>query len=150
MLWNVFLRLRTVFYVVSLLTTVVVGDLAQFSADPNRKVRRIDTSNWGRNRAFLSLIMTMSLLFLLPSFSVRGFSTFEIVKRGCFLSLDLGFFNLKVFYRATWGTSFGYNSICWLETSKTVLIHLLSSRARPEWRFTFGFYNFLYQLFESF
>ena len=76
--------------------------------------------------------MAMSLLFLLSSFSVRGFSALGMVKRGCFLSSNLGFFNLRVFHKAAWGISFGYSSICWPKTSKIVLIYLSSDDARPE------------------
>ena len=74
----------------------------------------------------------MSLLFLFPSFPVRGFNAYGMVKRGHFLSLDLGFFNPRVFHRVAQDTSFGYSGICWPETSRTVLIHLSSNGARPE------------------
>ena len=76
--------------------------------------------------------MAMSPRFLLPSFLIGNFSALGMVKRGRFLSSDLGFFNSRVFYRATRGTSFGYSSVCWPRTYRTVLIHLLSDGARLE------------------
>ena len=76
--------------------------------------------------------MVMSPLFLFLSFLIGNFSALGMVKRGYSLSSDFGFFNPRVFYRAAWGTSFGYSSVCWSETSRTVLIHLSSDGARPE------------------
>ena len=76
--------------------------------------------------------MAISPLFLLPSFFIGGFTALGIVRKGRFLSLDLRFFNPKVFHRATRGTSFGYSIVCWPRTPKTLLNHLSSDGARPE------------------
>ena len=72
----------------------------------------------------------MSLFILLPSFFARGFTTSRIVMKDRFLSLDLGFLNLRVFQGATWDPSFGYSIVCWPGTSKIILIFLLSDNAR--------------------
>lgn len=68
--WVIFPRLETVPYVVSFLLTIIASDLAQLSADPNRKARHINNGNWDGNKASLSLITAMFLFFLLSSFSV--------------------------------------------------------------------------------
>ena len=132
-----------------LFTTVVAGNLAQLFAGANKRAGRIDTGDWGGNRASSSLLVAVSPLFLLPSFLIGGFSTLGMVKRGRFLRLDLGFFKPGVFHRAAQGTSFGNSGACWPETSRTMLIHLLSDGMRPEWRLTLDFHDFFYQLFET-
>ena len=147
--WNVSVGLGTVSYIVSPLKTVVAGDLAQYFAGANKGAGRIDTGDWGRNKASSSLLVAVSPLFLLPSFLIGGFTTFGMVKRSRFLRLDLGFFNPKVFHWAARGTSFDNSGACWPETSRIVVIHLSIDGARPEWGFTLGFHNFLYQLFET-
>ena len=131
-LCNVFLKLGIVPCVVFFLTIVIAGDPAQFSTNPNRSVGCIDIGDWGRNRVSSSLITGISLLFLFSSFLVRNFSTLGIIRRGCFLSLDLGFFNPRVFHRAARGTNFCYSNICWSRTSRTVLIYFSSNCTRPE------------------
>ena len=61
------------------------------------------------------------LFFFYLNFLIGCFSTLGRVKRSLFLSLNLEFFNPRVFYRAAWGTSFGNNSNGWLKIIRTML-----------------------------
>lgn len=138
--------LRTIPSIVSLIATIIVGDLAQFFADSNKRVGNIDISDWSRNRVSLNLITIIFLLFLLPSFFVRDFSAFKMVKRDCFLSLDLRVFNLGVFYKTTLALS--SSKIGWSYISRTILVSFTSSRAKSECCFSLNLNYFLYHVFE--
>ena len=88
--------------------------MTQVLASCAGNVKGINSGGWGGIRVVLSPLVFQATLFLLLllSFFNKSFSTLGIVRKSCFLSLDLRFFNLKVFHRAVWGTSFGYNDVC--------------------------------------
>ena len=108
--------------------------MTQVFASHTGNVGCIDLGGWGGTKVISSplVFQTTLLLLLVLSFSVRGFNDLVMVRKGRFLSPDLGFFHLKVVHKATWGTSFGYSGVCWSGTSRTVLIHLSSGGAKPE------------------
>ena len=118
----------------TLLVIVETGNMTQVLASRAGNVGGIDLGGWGGTKVVSSpLVFQATLLLpLLPSFSVGGFNALVMVRRGRFLSLDLGFFHPRVFHRAARGTSFGYSGVCWPRTSRTVLIHLSSGGARPD------------------
>ena len=118
----------------TLLVIVETGNMTQVLASRTGNVGDIDLGGWGGTTVVSSSLVFQAtlLLFLLPSFSVGGFNTLVMVRRGRFLSPNLGFFYPRVFHRAARGTSFSYSSVCWPRTSRTVLIHLSSAGARPE------------------
>ena len=129
-----FFGLKIYSSIMIILITVETNNITHIFASYARNIGDIDLGNWNGIKIILSLLVFQVTLVLPlhPSFFVRSFSALKMVKKGRFLSLDLRFFKLRVFYKADRGTSFTYNSVCWPETSRTVLIYLLSGSARPE------------------
>lgn len=104
----------------------------------------------GLDRAFLTLLVSLMLFLFLffPSFFRRlvgAFGTWQL-----FWTSGFRFFYFEVFHVAIWVASFGYSSMAWSKTSRTVLIHLLIGIVKPDWRFFLNFYNFFYQLIKTF
>ena len=128
----------------TLLVTVETGNMSQVLATRAGNVGDIDLGGWGGTRVISSpLVFQVTLLLpFLPSFSVGAFSALGTVKKRCFLSPGLRFFNPWVFYRAALALSGG--EVGWPGTLRTLLVCFTSSRARTECRLGLGVDCFLY------
>ena len=104
------------------------------------KLYCIDSAGWDK------VFLVPPTVFLLFSNFLGGLHIISALRSYHILSPNLGFFNPRVFHRVAWDTYFGYSSIWWLRTSKTVSIHLLNGGARLEWHLTLSIHNFLCQL----
>ena len=131
------------------LVTVETGNMTQVLASRVESVGDIDLSGWGGTRVISSpLVFQAMLLFLLfPSFSVRGFSAFETVKRGCFMSPGLRFFNPEVFYKTVIALTRG--GIGWPGILRIMLVCFTSSETRTEYCLGLGIDYFLYCVLEA-
>ena len=131
------------------LITVEIDNMTQVLASHAANVGDIDLGSWGGTRVVSSpLVFQATLLFfLLLSFSVGGFSALGTIRRGCFLSPGLRFFNPGVVYRAALALSGG--RVGWPGTLRTMLVCFTSSRARTEYRFGLSVNYFLYCILEA-
>lgn len=146
-------RLLLVFWLhtlVGILVFVIVAIILDF--DHVGFFRFVATLSWGVSCVnfdgwsgiFLAPFSVLPAFFLLfPSF-LGGLNILNVFN--ChFFSSKLGFFNSTVFYEATQTTAFSCSGVGGPRISRTVLIHLSSDGAKPEWRFTLSFHDFLYQ-----
>ena len=110
-------------------------------------VNCIASASWGGFPGLFFFLLLLQLLFpFLPSL-LRAFNAFKTVKRGCFLSLSLRFFNLRVFHMTTLALS--GNGVGWPCTPRTMLVDFTNSGARPKCHLGLVIDCFLYRVLKA-